>query len=103
MIQGKTGHPEESNTGFLTTSDHDHPRTAPLPVVGNDASAADAEAFTPGDLHDHCLAGFQEAAETALADKSITDEVRAALIEGARTRYGWTVAEVTEWVRRHTA
>lgn len=103
-MNGKTGHQGNQSPGFLTTSDHSYPRTGVLPVVGNDPGAADAEGFEPGERHEHSLAGFQRAAEAALGEKGITDELRAGLIESARTRYGWTRAEVAEWMRgRHTA
>lgn len=101
--KGQTGHPGNQSPDFLTMSDHSYPRSGPLPVVTPNEGAAEAEVFIPSPRHEHSMAGFQSAASAALADKSITDELRAQIIEGARTRYGWTRAEVREWMDRHTS
>lgn len=103
MNQGQTGHPDSPAPGLRTTSDHDHPSSRYLRPVQSHGDAADAGRKFPAPLHDHCLAGFEEAATAALADTSITDELRAGLIEAARTRYGWEVWEVEAWLARHTS
>lgn len=97
--KGRSGHRRRTSPDWPTTSDHDHPSTRYLRSAGGGGDAADAEAFIPAPLHYLCLDGFLESARAALADESITDEMRAGLVEAARTRFGWTRGEVQEWVQ----